>query len=487
MASSSPGSPVRRWISNTTLRTQILLTAGVGTIVTGLGVILGLATHPSLRAFRTEHVAWVSPALLGGLVGVVVAATIVALIVKRLLRPLDQLHDSMAAVAGGRLDVALERMTASRDLGELTDTFRRVVEQMHKSQAEHERSREDVVARTRTVDRLLDFSQNIQGAGRSDQVIASLAHFLRHELALHAITILGHDPEQLPPTQILACWPDDLATAERPIADMDTALCPCLRQNQPRCFRPEGSNVRCTIEQCLKLPPANPAYCLPVNIGRKLQLVVHMLLPTDQPWTEERRQLAQTYVNTAQSVLTSLHLLAEAEKQSLTDSLTGLYNRRSLESLLQREVALAERHARPLSVVMIDMDLFKQINDAHGHAAGDHLLKAFADCVRMTLRTTDLAFRYGGDEFLIALPQTPIAQAQQVVQKLRQAFSAVDFSSAVANLVHQPTLSMGLAERSTSHNVLTLSALLTAADQALYEAKSASRNCIRLYEPPKAA
>jgi len=171
----------------------------------------------------------------------------------------------------------------------------------------------------------------------------------------------------------------------------------------------------------------------------------------------------------------------------MTDPLTGLYNRRSMESLMEREVALAERHQRPLSLVMIDLDKFKEVNDAHGHAAGDHLLRSFADCVRITLRKTDLAFRYGGDEFAIALPQTPIGQAQQVVQKLRQAFAAVDFSSAIARLDHQPTLSIGLAERNAAWNLLTLSSLISAADQALYDAKAANRNCVRTYTPPKAA
>jgi diguanylate cyclase (GGDEF)-like protein len=206
-----------------------------------------------------------------------------------------------------------------------------------------------------------------------------------------------------------------------------------------------------------------------------------MLLPVEHTWSEERKQLAQTYVNTAIATLISMDLLAEAEKQSMTDVLTGLYNRRSLESLMQREVALAERHTLPLSVVMIDMDKFKEVNDGHGHAAGDHLLKAFADCVRITLRKTDLAFRYGGDEFVIALPQTGIAQAVQVVHKLRQAFASVDFSHAIAHLEHQPTLSIGVVERSVPQNIVTLQNLLAAADQALYEAKGANRNCVKVY------
>ena len=171
----------------------------------------------------------------------------------------------------------------------------------------------------------------------------------------------------------------------------------------------------------------------------------------------------------------------------MTDGLTGLYNRRSLDSLMQREVALAERHHTALSLVMIDMDQFKQVNDTYGHAAGDHMLKTFAECVRITLRRTDLAFRYGGDEFLIALPQTPLYQAQQVVSKLRQAFSAVDFSSAITKLEHQPTLSIGVAERSAENNVLTLASMLTAVDQALYDAKNSNRNCVKVYQPIKAA
>jgi diguanylate cyclase (GGDEF)-like protein len=350
----------------------------------------------------------------------------------------------------------------------------------------HGAAQRTLAAQNATVDRLLDFSQTIQGAGKPDQIFATLNYFLRSELGLTALAILTSEPESAPSVQIRSAWPKEVA-APTPLSDLDTALCPCLRQNLPRTFRPDGSPVRCAIDACLSFPVDHPAYCIPFTIGLKSQAVVHMLLGPGEEWTEQRRQLGQTYVNTAHSVLTTLNLLAEAEKQSMTDALTGLFNRRSLEQLMQREVALAERHNVPLSVVMIDLDHFKQINDAHGHAAGDHMLKAFADCVRITLRKTDLAFRYGGDEFVIALPQTPIFQAQQVVQKVRQAFLSVDFSHAITHLEAQPTLSIGVAERSKAGNILSLPSLLAAADQALYAAKNNNRNCIKVYEPPQAA
>jgi diguanylate cyclase (GGDEF)-like protein len=350
----------------------------------------------------------------------------------------------------------------------------------------HAHAHQVLTARSNTVDRLLEFSQTIQGAGKPEQIYPTLSHFLQTELGLAGLVIVASEPDTIPPMQVKVAWPDNMLRQDTPITEMDPALCPCLRQSLPKLFRPDCSPVRCAVDASLMMPATHPAYCIPFNIGRKAQVLVHMLLPVGGTWNEELKQLAQTYVNAASSTLITLNHLAEAEKQSMTDGLTGLYNRRSLDSLLEREVALAGRHALPLSVVMIDMDEFKQINDAHGHAAGDHMLRAFADCVRITLRKTDLAFRYGGDEFVIALPQTQVTQAQQVVQKLRQAFSSVDFSSAIARLENQPTLSIGVAERSVAHNIVTLSALMAAADAALYEAKNANRNCVKVYQPKAA-
>jgi diguanylate cyclase (GGDEF)-like protein len=481
---------VRQFLFHKSLHTQLVL-LGIGCVTLtgamallvvfydtwGLGALSGYDSH----ILRLRLLAMLAISA-GGCLALLYTS------INRMLRPLYRLRDAMWHVSEGRFDsVAIEQSPKTADVLGLKRTFDRMVLQLQQARGANEESKSGVAARKHTVDRLLEFSQNIQGAGKAEQAFATLSHFLQTELGLAGLTILTYTPDVTPAIAVNASYPADLLNKERPVVEMETAMCPCLRQHLPRHFRADGSPVRCSLDASLTLDASHPAYCIPFTIGGKASAVIHMLMPIGRDWTEELMQLAQTYVNTAQSTLISLHLLAEAEKQSMTDGLTGLYNRRSLDSLMEREVALAERHHHPLSLVMIDMDEFKGVNDTHGHAAGDYMLKSFADCVRITLRKTDLAFRYGGDEFLIALPQTPIAQAQAVVQKLRQAFAAVDFTSAIAKLETQPTLSIGVVERSADNNTLNLASLLTAADQALYDAKSSNRNCIRVYTPPKAA
>jgi diguanylate cyclase (GGDEF)-like protein len=474
-----------RFLANKSLQTQLILT-GLGCVVVVALVALFFSGSPgSSEAAPIAHLRLLFAITVSGFLSV----GIVAFTVRLLLRPLRDLPRELANLSDDQAaaEHVIAALPATPEFRGLKDAFGRIAHQLAEARRAHDVVRAAQVARVDTVDRLLEFSQTIQGAGKPDQIHQTLCHYLRAQLGLAGAVVLTHEPESMPTTQVRASFPDDLITGDRLALELETSLCPCLRQNLPRHFRADGSPVRCGIDAALKLDASHPAYCVPFNVGGKSNVLVHMLLPAGDEWTDERKQLAQTYVNTAHSALISLHLLSEAEKQSMTDGLTGLFNRRSLDQLMQREVALAERHKHALSVVMIDMDKFKEINDAHGHAAGDHLLKAFADCVRITLRKTDLAFRYGGDEFVIALPQTSVAQAQQVVQKLRQAFASVDFSDAISNLSHQPTLSVGVAERSANGNILTLPSILAAVDAALYEAKNNNRNCVRVYQPPQAA
>ena len=479
---------MRQFFFRRSLNVQLVTLAGTAAVTTGTVAVVVVFTETwvknSLDPQATEVLRLRLLASLG--IACLVCLPVLYAAVNRLLRPLYYLRDAMNH-ANDLSVTGLATLQPQHDVLGLCRSFNRVLTQVQRSRTEHEASKARLADRTRTVDRLLEFSQNIQGAGRADQVSATLCHFLQAEIGLAGLTVLSIEPDQVPATQVRACQPDGFICPDKPVGDMDTALCPCIRQHLPRHFRADGSPVRCAIDQSLSAGPDHSAYCIPFTLGGKVQAVVHMLMPPGREWSDDDQHLAQTYVNAAQSALISLHLLGEAEKQSMTDGLTGLYNRRSLEPLMQREVALAERHHQTLTLVMIDMDKFKEVNDTYGHAAGDHLLKSFAECVRMTLRKTDLPFRYGGDEFVIALPQTTVTQAQAVVTKLRQAFMAVDWTDAIARLDHQPTLSIGLAERSADTGALTLSALLAAADQALYDAKNANRNCTKVFTPGKAA
>lgn len=162
----------------------------------------------------------------------------------------------------------------------------------------------------------------------------------------------------------------------------------------------------------------------------------------------------------------------EAERQALTDALTQLPNRRALEQQLAIELERARRHRRPLAVAVVDLDGFKQVNDLQGHARGDALLQDAALTIRGNLRSADSVYRQGGDEFLVVMPETALAQAVEVCERLR---SAVRGSKEVRDRV---TLSVGVA--AIPDNGVDAVALLGAADRALYAAKAGGRDRVRV-------
>ncbi|MDJ0738611.1 MAG: DUF484 family protein [Gammaproteobacteria bacterium] len=162
----------------------------------------------------------------------------------------------------------------------------------------------------------------------------------------------------------------------------------------------------------------------------------------------------------------------------LTDSLTGLYNRRHLEHRLQQEATRAQRYGQTLSCLFVDADHFKQINDRHGHPAGDQVLVALAQRLRARLRASDLATRYGGEEFAVLLPQTDIDSASALAAQIGAAIAAEPVMLASGDAV-AVTVSIGVAtladgRRSTARDAGE--AMLDAADRAVYRAKQAGRN-----------
>ena len=158
-----------------------------------------------------------------------------------------------------------------------------------------------------------------------------------------------------------------------------------------------------------------------------------------------------------------------------TDHLTGVTNRAHFFEIAESEVARAQRHDRALSLVMVDADHFKRINDTAGHQAGDDVLKRIADEAKALLRSSDTVARLGGEEFVLMLPSTTTAEAMVVAERLRVAVERARIDTAVGQ--RKATISLGVASLGDANP--TLQDLLAAADRALYDAKQAGRNCVR--------
>jgi len=165
---------------------------------------------------------------------------------------------------------------------------------------------------------------------------------------------------------------------------------------------------------------------------------------------------------------------AMLERISTTDSVTGMHTRRYVGEVLSIEVLRATRYRTPLSVAMCDLDHFKRVNDAFGHPAGDAVLAGAGEVIRRTLRATDIAGRYGGEEFLLVLPGTDLDGAGMLAERVRAAIEQTEFDVGAA-AAHSVTMSVGVAAFGEGQRVETL---VTAADEALYAAKGNGRNCV---------
>jgi diguanylate cyclase (GGDEF)-like protein len=182
-------------------------------------------------------------------------------------------------------------------------------------------------------------------------------------------------------------------------------------------------------------------------------------------------------------LLSSGELIAASRDESQKDSLSGAFNRRGIEVKLAAELKRMQKGKHKLSVALIDVDYFKSINDIQGHAAGDAALRDVAETISTHLRGRDYLGRYGGDEFLLILPQTPCNIALSVTERLNHAVSNLSLTRGTMPL----TLSIGLTEAILEDDAVTL---IARADKALYQAKSDGRNCRRVViadaEAPKA-
>ncbi len=222
--------------------------------------------------------------------------------------------------------------------------------------------------------------------------------------------------------------------------------------------------------------------CVPMMAQNETIGLLHLLF--DSNWfsyseevrkhiIENKRRLALTVAESIALLLANFRLREILYSQSIHDSLTGLFNRRHMEQLLERELHRVSRKGYPLGIIMLDIDHFKRFNDTFGHEAGDMLLRELSACLQRGIREEDFACRYGGEEFVIILPETSLENTRQRAEQLRKeaGHTTIIYRGKSLDAI---TVSMGVA--AFPEHGTTADELLRAADTALYRAKEEGRD-----------
>jgi len=184
-------------------------------------------------------------------------------------------------------------------------------------------------------------------------------------------------------------------------------------------------------------------------------------------------QITTEFANQVAVALENARIFEETQSQAITDPLTGVYNRRGLYQLGEFEFQRARRIHRPFCAIIFDIDHFKRVNDHYGHVTGDQILSQLVERCQKNAHMIDLIVRYGGEEFVILLPETNLESAKRFAERFRQSVMKDPFETNVGPL--RVTISIGVAEMN-EHD--TLQTLVERADSALYKAKGAGRNCV---------
>lgn len=244
--------------------------------------------------------------------------------------------------------------------------------------------------------------------------------------------------------------------------------CFALRRGQPHYVEDTHTSLCC---KHLQEPLPSSCFCVPMAAQGETSGVLYLSVP-EQPLSQSQQQLATTVARQIALAIANLKLYATLQNQSIRDPLTGLFNRRYLNEFLEREMRRAERNQGCLSLLLLDVDHFKQFNDRFGHDAGDAVLRHLSRFLQESIRGSDIACRYGGEEMVLILPNTSLEDARQRAEQLRQGVK--DLKVEHPQSLGAISISVGVA-CFPAHGSFS-EALLQAADLALYQAKATGRD-----------
>ncbi len=260
-----------------------------------------------------------------------------------------------------------------------------------------------------------------------------------------------------------------------PSADSNIELCRALNHKQIVYSEP-------FIDVCKTVENREWSYiCIPIEINDNLSILLSILCKDPKAFKQLRvkASLIQNYLEIARPTMMTTLLMEEFKKQSLIDTMTGAYNRRYMELIVEKSLKQALRLNIPYSILMLDIDHFKEVNDRYGHDAGDEVIKAMVDTIKRSIRESDTLIRFGGEEFLLFLYNCNKQQAKRVAEKIRIEFENLQIDIGGRSI--QKSVSIGVSEFPLDG--ADIWRVIKAADLALYQAKKGGRNRVEIYKP----
>jgi diguanylate cyclase (GGDEF)-like protein/PAS domain S-box-containing protein len=269
-------------------------------------------------------------------------------------------------------------------------------------------------------------------------------------------------------------WVEAMATWGTALASQtlfSPKACWALRRGRPHWVTQQQSGLRCPHIHS-DISPLE-SFCVPMMAQGKALGILYISSPQSGQLTEAKQRLALTVAEHLALSLANLKLRETLSQQSIRDALTGLFNRRYMEESLEREIHRAQRHQQPMGIIMVDIDHFKHFNDTFGHEAGDVVLRELGLFLQRSIRASDIACRYGGEELILILPDASLADTKQRAEQIRQ-----DVKGLQIEYHNQPldTIAISVGVAAFAEHGSTAEELIATADRALYQAKAQGRD-----------
>ena len=428
-----------------------------------------------------------------GVAVVALSAIIVSLLMSRLLNPIRRLSHTVSLVESGDL-TARSDINSKDEIGFLARAFNAMIDQvretirglddkvmertrdLNRSNDELTETIEKLEQHNQRVTRLNQMAQNFQNCSAEKEVCAvimeTMAGFFQEASGLLYLCDSGKVNNHLTP--ILRWGETKLSYSEHEVHE-----CRAFDTGEVFIFESTGDDP----VPCAHIRASGPytSICIPLHSQKEtLGLVSLIFVNADQGLLPKekakKREIRQTVIASVADhfaiALSNMRLRDKLQELSIRDRLTELYNRRFMEETLEREFIQAERSRHPVGIIILDVDFFKKFNDTYGHKAGDAVLVEVARLLSNSIRKGDVACRYGGEEFLLILPNTSFESAVERAEAIR---TKVEILRLEYNAhVLQVTVSLGIAVYPDHGN--TPDAVLKEADNALYRAKEQGRN-----------